>query len=377
MGKYVLLMVFAAALSLAYFSQQSHRSAQAANEDQVERQKVVLARQIARSAFNEGISRVKRGVGKSLESEGLEDEKYQVGEFDEGGEFDLTFSNIKTEIKDKVNWRLADVMAEGRFPVEEPQTIYRIEATARQAIKEEVNAMTIGESIGFTINGPGCKECINGNDDAGGKPQLGISLPQGGDSDAVCDKFKNGGGGKGKGGKGKGGTPIVGVGEGCSVETRSEDRDDEVDRVMEAIGETIRESSSSKIEVYDGENVENSTSPESPGILYVEDGKKAKISNDWYGLVFVSKSERSDSDDEDSKRGQVTLDGKHSIKGALLMQEGSKFRLNGGGTGDNIDYNTSRLLALVDVLPMLGDPVRITDRCGGVVQSDGRLEACD
>lgn len=367
MGKYVLLMTFASALALAYFTQQSNQTARATNEDRAERQEMVLARQIARSAFNEAMSQAKRGLGDFSERTDVEYE---------GGEFDILYSvpTPSSEIIDGVNWRMLDVKAEGRFPVEEPQTTYRITAAARQAISEDVNAITAGESVDFTASGPGCDTCINGNDGAGGEARRGISLPpdkdEARDPEVVCDELRNGNNNNGSNGNNND-SPVVGSGEGgCDIKKRSDDRDDEVDRVMDAIGERIRESSSSKVERYGGVSFDNNTSPENTRILYIEDGVEAKISQDWHGLVFVSKSEKSDSNNESSVRGKVTVNGKHSIKGGLIMEEGSKFRLNGGGTGNNVDYHTGRLLGLVDVLPMLGEPVEVMGRSGQVANGD-------
>mgnify|MGYP000653868635 CR=1 FL=1 len=89
---------------------------------------------------------------------------------------------------------------------------------------------------------------------------------------------------------------------------------------------------------------------------------------------FLSPEEE---EDEDIERGQLTLNGNTSINGAMLLEKGSKFRLNGGGKGSgkssNIQYNTSSLLGLVDVLPMLGEPVEITDREGQVVSNNEEL----
>lgn len=385
MGKYVLLMVFATALGLAYFSQQSYQTAQATSKERAERQEVVLARQIARSAFNKGMSRVKRGVGEDLLDLGQEDVRY------EGGEFDLAYSNLETKIIDKINWKRVDITAEGRFPVEEPQTTYRITATARQAISEDVSAITAGESVQFDPKGPGCKKCINGSDAAGGEDRAGVTLPPDGDPQSVCDAFKNGngGGGKGKGnnngGGGGGGVPIIGAGDGCSVEKRSDDRDGEVDRVMEAIEDRILDSEDSPtVEIYDGGDIENNTTPEDPGILYIEEGEEAKMSQDWHGVVFISSSGGEESEggfeedsEEDIEAGQLTLNGNTSINGSVLMDKGAKFRLNGGGKGSgktsNIQYNTSSLLGLVDVLPMLGEPVEITDRRGEVVRNEAEV----
>lgn len=347
MGKYAVLITFAAALSLAFYSQAAMQTDQATNEDQVERQETVLARSIARSAFNIGESEARRGVGQTILSKGKDDVRH------EGGEFDLTYSNLTTKTIDKINWRLVDIMAEGRYPVEAPQEKYRITATARQAISEDVNGITAGGEVGFDADGPGCDECISGNDAGGGKKRYGISIRPDGNPEAVCDSLRR---------TGKVSTPVVGKDGGCSVKARTEERDDEVSRFMSAIGETIRESSSDKVEIYDGGSVENNTSSQDPGILYIEDGKEAEISSDWHGLVFVSNSEGADAVNEFSERGQITVNGQHSIRGALLMQKGSRFLLDGGGTGDNVQYNTNRLLKLVRVLPMLGEPVEIRRR---------------
>jgi len=368
MGKYVLLLTLAAVLGFSYFAQRSQQTAQATSENQAERQETVLARQIARSAFNRGISEAKRGIGDPLLAQSQEAVEY------EKGEFDLTYSNLTTEIKDLIHWKRIDVTATGRFPVDSPQKTYRISATARQAIKEEVNALTAAESVDFHVNGPGCKNqtCIDGTDAGGGKNRHGVSLPPEGDGQAVCDAFEHGTSGSsnnGNGNNGNGGgsgSAIAGKGSGCSVKTRTEDRDEEVNRVMEAIQHLLDSEDSDKIQVYD-EGAEGGPdeypTEDDPGILYVKDaggkesGKGVKLSDDWHGLVFVAEGE------------QITVNGQHGIKGGLLLEKNAKFRLNGGGSGDNVVYNTSRLLDLVDVLPMLGEPVQITDRAGTLVSA--------
>ena len=368
MGKYALLIALAGLLGMSYLTQQSLSTSQDTSADLSERQRTVIARQIARSAFNEGVSEANRGVGTRLLSKDREDVAY------EGGEFDLAYSNVGTEIRNNINWKYVDLSAEGRFPREGDQAKYRINATARQAISEDVNAITAGESVTFDPKGPGCAKCINGNDDAGGKSRAGVTLPPDGDTQAVCDAFKNGDSNNGS--NGKKGPPIIGAGEDCSVKERSDDREGKVDWLMGAIKERILDSkSSSMVEIYDGGSINNNTSPSNPRILYIAEGE-VKLSKDWHGLVFVSGSDDEDSEliDVDiigDEAGQLTLNGNTSVNGSVLMGKEAKFRLNGGGKGSgkssNIQYNTNNLLGLVEVLPMLGEPIEITDRCGKVV----------
>ncbi|MFO8098422.1 MAG: hypothetical protein R6T83_02230, partial [Salinibacter sp.] len=69
MGKYVLLLTFAALLGATYFTQYTSQTSTAASEDQAERQEEVLARQVARSAFSDGVSDVKRNFDSISDGE--------------------------------------------------------------------------------------------------------------------------------------------------------------------------------------------------------------------------------------------------------------------------------------------------------------------
>lgn len=62
MGKYALLITIAAVLGVILLSSQARDTALKTSEDQVERQEEILARQIARSGFNVGLSAIRSAL---------------------------------------------------------------------------------------------------------------------------------------------------------------------------------------------------------------------------------------------------------------------------------------------------------------------------
>jgi hypothetical protein len=88
MGKYTILATLAVALSLTVLSTQGMETDQETSEGQAERQKTVLARQIAASAFEMGMSELRRDYdGWRAQREGVPHEN---------GTFDLVASGPST-----------------------------------------------------------------------------------------------------------------------------------------------------------------------------------------------------------------------------------------------------------------------------------------
>lgn len=355
MGKYIVLATLALGLSITLLANQGMQMDLDTSESQAERQEIVLARQIARSAFNNAVSKLKKNglvgccTGKS-------------GEY-EGGTYEVTYPDQGEKIIGDRNWRYVKLRVTGTHG----ENKYEITATVGRYIRETLDAVTAKSVDNFDVNGCQNPACISGVDEAdgGGKSSHGLSLSpqkslQGGDQandpEDVCSEFQNGNGKNSKGGiEGKGG-------DGCDVVTRTGDQEQKTLEMMGEIENAILDNSDSdRVQVCDG-NIECSISGSmsDEGILYVQSGEVTLNGNpQWDGLVYLSDS------------ASVTLNGggnSKNINGGLIMEEVNEFNLNGGGGEHNITYNTSTLLDLVDVIPELGEPVQVVNRSGRVVQ---------
>jgi len=366
MGKYIVLTTFALALTLTFGAQQRMQVDSDTSQDQAARQETILARQVAQSAFRSVASDLKKNGVAGCCTAG------SSGEY-EGGTFEVSYPDegIK-EIGDR-NWRYVDLRVRGTYG----EKTYEITATAGQYISGSFDGLT-AESVNFDISGPGCGNdpCISGYDAAGGEDRRGISLSpnKGNDPQEICEAFKSGGGNPGNGNSGSSGSAgggsgnnIVGVGSGCSVKTRSSEEEKRTRKVMNNVERAIQEwadenPSSNRVQTCDGIvgcSLQGNTQEE--GVLYVEEGEDLVLSGNtrWDGLIYVADG------------GSVRINGggnAKNINGALMMEENVTFELNGGGAGHNVLRNTNALLDLVDVLPMLGEPVQVFNRNGRVVQ---------
>lgn len=334
MGKYALLVTLAAILGVTYLSQQSQQTSQEASEDLGDRQGIVISRQIARSVFNEGISKVKRSFGS------VSDTTHE-GQYEQGTYVlvrDVTVSGNRKEV---------DITAQGTFR----DTTYEITGRAVRdtSITSMINGITANTPINFTVSGGGCSggPCVSGIDAAGDGDRRGISLPPSGDADAVCNEFDG---------------AVEGSGDGCDVQTRSTAHNDWVTGEMQTLNSEIQDAEgSSDVTVCDGCDV--SSLSDSSGILYVTGELRFNGEEQWDGLVYVADG------------GSVRINGggeTRNINGGLVMSdstefdEDEEFDMNGGNA---VKYNSETLKRYMDTLPTLRSvTVKVTDRTGRLLR---------
>ncbi len=344
MGKYALLVVSAALLGFAAFAQQAAQTAQDISEGQDERQGEVIARQIARSVFNDGISEIKRRfntIGAESREGTRENGTYRL-------RFDTTTSGGSKEVK---------VTAEGTYR----SSTYQITGTAVKdtAVSALFNAITASKPVTFDVSGGGCSgdPCVSGVDVGGREDRAGISLPQDQDTDPVCEEFDD---------------EVVGMGgesaEHCDVHSRYREHDDWVLSKLDSVESRITAATGDEDVVLcddcRAQDFEQNGEANS-GILYVTGEFRVNGSDQWHGPVFVSDG------------GSVRINGggdTRNINGALLLQENTafvedeEFDMNGGNA---VQYNTDQLLKYVDLLPSLKtSTVEITDRSGRLIRSE-------
>jgi hypothetical protein len=342
MGKYALLVVSAALLGFTVYAQQGARTAQDISEGQDERQGEVIARQIARSAFNDGISEVKRRfdtIGEERREGNLENGTFRL-------QFDPTTSGGAREVH---------VTATGTYR----SSTYQIKGTAVRdtSVSALFNAITASKPVTFDVAGGGCsgEPCVSGVDVGGREDRAGISLPQDQDTGPVCEEFDD---------------EVVGRGgvsaEHCDVQSRYDEHDDwvlsKLDRVESRIlankgNEDVVTCDNCRAQDFEQNGEANG------GILYVTGEFRVNGSDQWHGLVFVSDG------------GSVRINGggdTRNINGGLLLQENTafvedeEFDMNGGNA---VQYNTNQLLKYLDILPSLKtETIEVTDRSGRLLQ---------
>jgi len=332
MGKYAVLITLAAALSATLFTKQRMQTDRDAGEAQADRQKKVLARQIARSAFEMGISELQRDFHWRANRSGVEHE---------GGQFDLTVHGDSSSP--------VSLTAVGHHG----DATYKITGTARMdtSVSALANGITASIPIDFDVSGGGCSghPCVSGRDIGGREDRHGISLPTGADTDAVCDEFDD---------------KVVGKGEGCDVQAQTSEEDDWTERKMGELDAEIQKAidkGSGDVTVCDGCKVSDLS--DSSGILYVTGELRYNGEESWDGLVFVADG------------GSVRINGggdAKNINGGLMMSDSTKFKndeefdLNGGNA---VRYNSAQLGKYMDTLPTLRrTTVRVTGRTGRFVR---------
>ncbi|MFO8098680.1 MAG: hypothetical protein R6T83_03545, partial [Salinibacter sp.] len=362
-------------LGATYFTQYTSQTSTAASEDQAERQEEVLARQVARSAFSDGMSEAKRNFDT------ISDGETRRGTY-EDGTYELAFAVSSTDEGE----RTVAVTARGIYPADadagDREATYYISGTATRegSVNALFNAITSEKEPGFEVDGPGCsgEACVSGIDAGGGDDRHGISLtelenPQE-DEDEVCDTFSQ---------------KVEGKESGCDVSSRGASTEEwveeEFDRVSAAIKTLVEEDSDEVTACVDDDDLvegddddgddgsggqgvtlscELKGNEEGDGILYVDDDFKINGNAQWNGLVLAG----GDADITISGGGNA-----NNINGGLLMASDADLNMKGG---NKIQYNSDQLLKLVDVLPTVGtDQVVLTDRCGGLVPTGEEVPA--
>ena len=351
MGKYALLVVSAALLGFALYAQQSARTSQQISEGQDERQGEVIARQVARSAFNDGISEVQRRfdtIGEESREGNLENGTFRL-------QFDPTTTGGSREVH---------VTAEGTYR----SSTYQITGTAVRdtAVSALFNAITASEPVTFDVAGGGCSgaPCVSGVDVGGREDRAGITLPQDQGTGPVCEEF---------------GDKVVGKGgesaEHCDVYSRRGEHDDWVLSKLDSVESRILANKGHEdVVVCDDCRAQDfdQNGEANSGILYVTGEFRINGSDQWHGPVFVTDG------------GSVRINGGGSVRninGGLLLQENTafvedeEFDMNGGNA---VQYNTDQLLKYLDLLPSLKtETIEVTDRSGRLLRDGGSSSDSD
>lgn len=377
MGKYVLLLTFAALVGATYFTQYTSQTSTAASEDQAERQEAVLARQVARSAFSDGMSEVKRNF------DDISDGETRSGTY-EDGTYELVFA-VSTTGDDE---REVTVTARGTYPADadagDREATYYLSGTAER--KSEVSSFFSGITVGgenggeagISVNGGGCSSgpCISGIDAAGGEDRHGIYLPGGlenpdQETEEICEEFGDSGDG----------SKIEGKGDGCSVQYRSEEEEEwalqEINDLEERIIDLANKGHEDVTVCVDGDDIGGndvnrscslSGDEEGSGVLYIDDKFEIKGGSQWNGLVFVAGGD-----------GDVNIEvdgggNEKNINGGLIMRGGDADLVMNGG--NRVQYDSEELLKYVSDVPEISyDQIEISDRCGGLVPSGDEVPA--
>lgn len=346
MGKYIILVLFAVAAGLAVLGAEYNSTAQSASAERSERQGVVLARQIARSAFNDGVSEVERSFDA-------------VGDRTDEGSHERGTYRLHLDAQSTAGGKTVDITAEGMYDGH----TYQIQATVRQdtTISSVFNAITASTPVDFTVQGGGCSggPCVSGLDAGGRADRHGITLPSGESAEEVCDEFHSGGYDDDMD------TNVEGKAGGCDVQVRTSAHDDWVEDQMDQMDQTIQNAISNgnpDVTECTGCDLKDFGDSNNDGILYVTDGEFTVNGNrQWNGLVFVANA------------GKIRFNGggdARNINGGLVLQDwatyeqenkdSDEFTMNGGNA---VKFNSDELLEYVDTLPSIESATTVvTDR---------------
>lgn len=332
MGKYALLLTLAGMLGVTLLAQQSQHSSTETSESQGERQGTVIARQIARSAFSDGLSAVKRSfdtITDSTSQGNLLRGTYTLT-------FDASTSGGETVI---------DLQSEGMYGA----ATYRITGRAEQdtALSSLTRGITASTPITFTVKGGGCSggPCVSGIDAGGREDRHGITIPPDEDPSTICEEFDD---------------KVEGKEEGCDVKSRTGDRAEWIDQEMERLEQEINDavdSGSEEVTVCNTCNIGDLATDS--GILYVTGELTYNGEEQWNGLVFMGDG------------GSVRINGGGdvaNINGGLVLDdstsfdEDEEFDMNGGNA---VKYNSDELRKYMNSFPTLRETVvTVRDRSG-------------
>lgn len=316
MGKYIVLIALSLALVTTLIANQGNQTDLDTSEGQSSRQGKVLARQIATSAFEMGLSELERDF-----------ENWRVDRADvphEGGTFDLTSTGPSSGP--------VSLTAIGDYDEER----YKItaEVNEKTKVKSMYNAVTSKADMDFRVMGGGCSgdDCVSGIDGAGNEDRHGINLWSSDDSDAnesdVCEEFDD---------------QVEGRGDGCDVVSREDARDEVVGDQMDDLRSAIESLPAGDKTVCEADeqagDCEMLPAENGNGIYYVKGDLTLTGNAQWDGIVYVAEG------------GSVTINGggnADNINGSLLMEGNTELKMNGG---NRIQYNSEKILDQVDKLP--------------------------
>ena len=313
MGKYIVLVAFAAALTLAILMGQSRSTAHETVEEQVDRQEKMIARQIARSAFSTGASEVKRDFcdsGADIESLSRTD----VEDQEENGTFDLSFQveNTAAGVEECAEGddRVVELVATAQHGAAE----YRIAGTLALDISPLFSALTIdGAPDEIGVSGEDTNVLgLNPNEEGSDRHGVGISDAdaaarasqiQSGSDDGLCagssvdEEDAN----------------VRGVGGTCDV---IHDSEINTDRLVEEVRDTV-ETESSEIICSNSGGDDSVGDMGEPAIIKSEGDCIMKGDQGGTGILFVE--------------GDLEMQGEPSWNGLVLIASGGSFETNPGG----------------------------------------------
>lgn len=352
MGKYIILSTLAVALGVTLVTRQGLETDLDTSESQAVRQKQVLARQIARSAFEMGMSELRR----DFQSWRVQRQEVPY----EGGTFDLTASGPSSGP--------VTLVAVGHYG----EATYEItgEADRQSQASALFNGITVGGAVDFDISGCSGEPCVSGIDAGGEENRRGISLPSGSsqqDREDVCEAF---------------GDEVEGRGEGCDVMSRPPPREEWLSAEMSRLESKIQDKidqNSDDVTVCDGgggnsgkgngngkgkgngkgngggasSSCQLSGNSTGSGLLYVKGEFQFNGQAQWNGPVYVAEG------------GSIRINGgggARNINGGLVMEGNTELDMNGG---NRIQYNSEKILDLQSTMPSLStETVQVANRTG-------------
>jgi len=375
MGKYVLLVTLASATALSLYAGQFQRAQVNAQEERADRQKIVLARQIARSAHASGVSEMKRQFGVGLNQ----------CEQHEGGTFELSTSPFSGDS--------VQVQAVGRYGTDDcgctdcPQ--YSIRSTAVLEQNGSFSALTFDGALeSANLSGGGRGPVISGKDAAGEQDRNGVSLSETGDEKRMREEFCK-----------RSGSDVQGIGGNCDV---IHDPDIDLEPLDEEVSDLAEEQSTHEGEDLCGAGGGRDRgrgggagrgsvgSAERPAVVEIEDDCKLSGNSGGTGILYVD-------------GGSLTMTGNSEWEGMILVAEEGEFkaskgtpRVEGsvafyeGGSLDmrgtaSIQYNSDRIRELREAFDIRAlkqlveaparEEVRMTNRSQGVTGQGGRSDS--
>lgn len=342
MGKYVILATFATGLCMTVLASQGMKTDLDTSESQAERQKQVLARQIAESAFEMGMSELRRDYAH------WRAQRRNVPY--EDGSFDLTAMDTRDGVS---------LTVKGHFNGE----TYKVTGVVKEEKKVSgmFNGITAGESVNFNVSGPGCSggACVSGLDAAGGEDRHGISIPHSRsasrDENDVCAAFDG---------------KVEGRGGGCDVQSRTDATNEWVENKMSHIKAEIEQrvsEGSDDVTVCAGGGSGSSSgssgtcrlngNTDRSGLLYVKGHFRFDGQAQWHGPVYVAEG------------GSIRINGgggTANINGGLVMEDNTTLDMNGG---NRVQYNSEKIEDYFDTFPSTSTvTIRVQDRSEGLVR---------
>lgn len=366
MGKYAILLTFSLVLGITLMSRQGIQADRATSASQADRQKTVLARQIAQSAFDRGISELRRdyGEGRELVIDSISEETIEH----KGVSFTLRDSEPEgVESVTAMGVLQGSGNADGSVSVTATGYYEDAKYRIRADVVRDVDGFAgLGVEGGLSsVKAKGSKFMVSGldtdpveqNEDpnhgsGSGTDRPGMRLDDGSSASDVKDEFSD--------------DQVVGVnGNGDIVNEKIK-----VD--LDALAQEIKnDSTHSRTDLEDGSTVGSRSDPavvavdgdikltgdtHGIGALLVEGNFEMRGDAQWEGLVLVRNGDAQVDTEGD-------LLGNARVFGSLMQQTGGSGTLEIGGSV-RMQYSSKALKVLTDVLPTMGDAgtIRVTNR---------------